>query len=116
MIIAFVAQSSSWDCILESRFGRTPAIVLFDSSTGNLQIKDNTANAEMGHGAGIQTAQSLVDAGISALITVSLGPKAFDVLREATIPVYYAPAGLSIHSAWELFQTKKLERADSPKH
>ncbi|RPH39385.1 MAG: dinitrogenase iron-molybdenum cofactor biosynthesis protein [Burkholderiales bacterium] len=116
MMVAFIAQKASWDCELEPRFGRTPAIVLLDTERNSLALHDNTRNADLGHGAGIQTAQAIMEVGASAVITVSLGPKAFGILQEATIPAYYATSGHTIKMAWDLFQAKQLPRADAPNH
>lgn len=114
MNIAFLAQEANWDCVLDSRFGRASSIVIFDSEKNTLEIRDNTRNAELGHGAGIQTAQALVEAGVSAVIAVSLGPKAFAILREATIPAYYASQTMTIRTAWKAYQEKQLEYVETP--
>ncbi len=114
MLIAFAAENADWNCELESRFGRINGFVVLNTDSNTLSRNDNVRNSNLEHGAGIQTAQALVNAGVSAVITVNLGPKAFDILKEATIPVYYANQGVTIRMASELYKNKGLELAETP--
>ena len=99
MLIGFIATKNTWEYELEAIFGRATAFVVLDTETNSLSLFNNTKNADLGHGAGIQTAQSLVQAKVDAVISLRVGPKAFKVLQEANVPVYYAESGSTIQSA-----------------
>jgi len=93
MLIAVSAQGETLDSAVDARFGRAPAFVLVDSETEMLTCIPNTQNLQAAQGAGIQSAQSVVNAGASVLITGNCGPKAFRALSAAGVRVYVGAGG-----------------------
>jgi len=73
-------------------FGRTPLYVSFDTDTGSHEFLDNSAATSQG-GAGIKSAQMLVDHGAKAIITYRCGDNAAQVLTAAKIEMYKAHEG-----------------------
>ncbi|MEN6501598.1 MAG: NifB/NifX family molybdenum-iron cluster-binding protein, partial [Tenuifilaceae bacterium] len=61
MRIAFTSTGKSWDSIIDSRFGRTEYIVIFDEETKTLELVDNSAVKNEAHGAGTATAQKMYE-------------------------------------------------------
>lgn len=71
---------------LDPRFGRAPVFLIHDTETGQTAAIDNTA-ATQPQGAGIQAAQTVVDAGVQAVITGRVGPKAEAALTQAGLRI-----------------------------
>ena len=69
MKIAVSAKGTSVDSEVDPRFGRTIGFVLFDTETGSSTYLDNSTHQDLSQGAGIQTAQMIVEAGTEVLIT-----------------------------------------------
>ncbi len=72
---------------LDQRFGRAMCFIILDTDTMNIEAFDNQA-ASSGGGAGITSAQTMVDKKVEAIITGNVGPKAMNVLKKAGIDVY----------------------------
>ncbi len=87
MKIAISSKGPGLDALFEPRFGRSQFFVVFDASTGKTENISNE-NASAQSGAGIQTAQLMVNRGIQTVITGSVGPKAGQVLTQAGIEVH----------------------------
>ncbi len=64
---------------VDPRFGRCAYFIFYDTDTGEWEAVSN-ANREAAGGAGIRTAQSVVDRGVEAVITGNIGPNAMQVL------------------------------------
>lgn len=71
---------------LDPRFGRAPVFLIHDTETGQTTAVENTA-ATQPQGAGIQAAQTVVDAGVQAVITGRVGPKAEAALTQAGLRI-----------------------------
>ncbi len=112
MRVAVSASAPSLDAPVESRFGRAPYFVFVDADT--LQMIEAVENPFAGQmsGVGIQVAQWMADKGIQAVITGNVGPKAFEGLRMAGIPVYNAPQG-SVKQAVEALKRGQLQQLGS---
>jgi predicted Fe-Mo cluster-binding NifX family protein len=90
MKIAFPTSGNDLDATLDDRLGRAPGFLLVDDATGTFETISNAANADAEQGAGIQSAQRLLDAGAHAVVASHCGPKAFKVLEAAGIAVHQA--------------------------
>jgi predicted Fe-Mo cluster-binding NifX family protein len=96
MKIAFPATGSDLSCMLDGRFGRSPRFVVVDSESGALEVLENAGNVEASQGAGIQSAQAVIAAGVQVLVCSHCGPKAFKVFQAAGTRILQAePAALS---------------------
>jgi predicted Fe-Mo cluster-binding NifX family protein len=110
MNVAISAQGTDWNASVETHFGRARYLLTVDSETGRIAVHDNIKNLNEVQGAGIRTAQTLVNLGARVLLTGSIGPKALETLRAAGVIVYVGVTG-SIAQAIEAFQADQLFEA-----
>jgi predicted Fe-Mo cluster-binding NifX family protein len=85
MKIAIASQEPELSGAVDPRFGRARYFIIYDTGDDSWEIIDNTENSDVAHGAGIQTAQRVVDAGAEMIISGNFGPKAADVLKAAGV-------------------------------
>jgi predicted Fe-Mo cluster-binding NifX family protein len=107
MKIAFSTAGSQLTDTVDSRFGRAPAFLLYDTDSTQYRILDNSQNVAREQGAGIQAAQSLVEAGANIVIAGHFGPKAAKVLKQAGISSYQCDA-LSVLDALSAYSRGEL--------
>jgi predicted Fe-Mo cluster-binding NifX family protein len=112
MKIAFTTSGESPEAPLDERFGRAPRFIVYDTDANTFETIDNRRSVEAAQGAGIQAAQTIVRAGVQALVTGHCGPKAFRVLTEAGVAVYNCGAA-TVSEALERFRAGTLEKASS---
>jgi predicted Fe-Mo cluster-binding NifX family protein len=86
MRIAVSAAGADLAAQVDPRFGRSKHFIIFDPETLQHEAVDNS-NAAAGGGAGIATAQMIVDKGVRAVLTGNCGPNAYRVLSAAGIQV-----------------------------
>lgn len=112
MKLAITAAGSDLNAPLDSRFGRAPKFVLYDTETDAFEVIDNEQNLNAMQGAGVQSAESVARAGARGLVTGHCGPKAFRVLSAAGIRVYTTDAA-TVGEAVERFRAGQLDEATS---
>ncbi len=106
------------DSAVDQRFGRATSFIIYDAEKATFVSIDNTQNLEAAQGAGIQSAQNVVNAGAEVLITGHTGPKAFKVLEGAKVDIYLSkPATVAEAIAeWKNGTLKKITEADVEGH
>ena len=87
------AQGTDWNAPVEAHFGRARYLLIVDSENGRITVHDNIKNLNEMQGAGIRSAQTLVNLGAQVLLTGSIGPKALETLRAAGLIVYVGVTG-----------------------
>ena len=107
MKIALTTSASSLEALLDSRFGRAPGFLIYDTETKAHEFVDNRQNLNAAQGAGIQAAQNLVATGAECVITGQCGPKALRVLSSAGIKIYHSDA-FTLSECIEQFRAGKL--------
>ncbi len=112
MLIALTATEESMEADVDSRFGRAGKFMIYDTEKEKHFFIDNNQNLNSAQGAGIQSAQNVVEAGADVLITGHCGPKAFKVLEAAGIQVYLGEK-LGLLDAVKKYNEKKLEKISS---
>ncbi|MCG2734662.1 MAG: dinitrogenase iron-molybdenum cofactor biosynthesis protein [Pseudodesulfovibrio aespoeensis] len=75
---------------------------------------DNGASQALAQGAGIQAAETLANAGVQAVITGSVGPKAFTALSAAGIRIGQGVENVTVAEAVRLFTSGSVPFADTP--
>ncbi|MFI3173479.1 MAG: NifB/NifX family molybdenum-iron cluster-binding protein [Eubacteriales bacterium] len=85
MIIAIPVDDNKTDVCVS--LGRTPYFLIHDTETSITKFEINPGATAEG-GAGLASAQLLLDQSIDTLITVRCGQNAADVLQEAAIKIY----------------------------
>ncbi len=110
MKIIVCSQSNTPGATIDSRFGRTAFWAVFDTESKQWAFLPNEQNLQAAQGAGIQAAQSALDAEANALIACNVGPKAMAVLLANEIAVYQAQPGITVESAVKAFEAGQLKQ------
>ncbi|MCF8053846.1 MAG: dinitrogenase iron-molybdenum cofactor biosynthesis protein [Deltaproteobacteria bacterium] len=118
MKIAFTTAGESLEAALDSRFGRAPKFLIYETDDGSYIIIDNEQNLNAAQGAGIQAAQSVIKAGALAVVTGHCGPKAFKVLSAGGVTIYNSTAPTIISALVEYTNGKlaPLSSANAEAH
>lgn len=106
-------REQNLDANVDPRFGRAQMFALYDSKTGSCTWHSNTQNLQAAQGAGIQSAQNVVNLGAEAVITGHCGPKAFRVLTTAGIKIYNVTSGLTIKEAVKQIENGSIKPAEN---
>ena len=112
MKIAFSTSGADLSAPLDTRFGRAPKFLVYDTDAATFELVDNTQNLNAAQGAGIQSAQRVAGTGAQALVSGHCGPKAFLVLQTAGIKVYTSNAR-TIADALKAYQDGQLAEIKS---
>ncbi|MFA5629447.1 MAG: NifB/NifX family molybdenum-iron cluster-binding protein [Dehalococcoidales bacterium] len=92
MKIAITASGTTLENNVDARFGRCSYFIIIDPDTMEYEFLENTA-AQSGGGAGIAAARLMLEKGVSAVLTGSCGPNAYNVLAPAGVKIYSGVAG-----------------------
>jgi predicted DNA-binding protein (UPF0251 family)/predicted Fe-Mo cluster-binding NifX family protein len=112
--IAISSEGPTLEDLLDPRFGRAAGFIIIDTETQDHTYLENGLAQTMAQGAGIQAAETVVNAGAQAVLTGSVGPKAFQALESAGIQIAQNLHNLTIKEAFERFQKGDLQWAASP--
>ena len=112
MKLAFTTSGETLEAPLDSRFGRAPKFLVYDTDSNTFEVIDNGQNLNAAQGAGIQAAETIARLNVDAVVTGHCGPKAFRTLSAAKIKVYNTDAP-TVAAALEAFQVGKLQASDS---
>ncbi len=113
MLIAITSTGKELKSQMDSRFGRTKYIVIYNTDDSTFEAQDNSLNLNATQGAGIQTAQNVVELNAEILITGNCGPKAFLVLDAAKVKVF-ASSNTTVEEAIQAYLDNKLKELTSP--
>lgn len=106
-------KSSILEWNIYSRFGRAPFFCLVNTEEEGFSFVENKQNLNAAQGAGIQSAQNIVNSGAEALVTSHCGPKAFATLQAGDVAVYLSDKK-TITEAVADIKSGKIKPADSP--
>jgi predicted Fe-Mo cluster-binding NifX family protein len=112
MKICVSATADNLEAQIDPRFGRCLYLVLIDTETNQFEAIPNIAMNSTG-GAGIQTAQKMVDKDVKIVITGNVGPNAFGALSAAGIEIVTGAFG-TVREVVENFKKGKLTTTGSP--
>ncbi len=101
------------DAALDPRFGRAAYFLIVDSETKQWTAHPNPALNASG-GAGVKSAQFVVNQGCQAVISGDCGPNAFDVLNAAGVSVYLFGSANSVQQVLDSLNAGKLEQLGAP--
>ncbi|NMP37203.1 MAG: dinitrogenase iron-molybdenum cofactor biosynthesis protein [Clostridiales bacterium] len=104
MIIILPLDENKTDICVS--FGRCPFLMIYDTENNSTEITENSAANAQG-GAGIKSAQFIVDSKADALITVRCGENAAEVLNAAGVKIY-KPEGIDAEHNIALLKDAKL--------
>ncbi|HNR90279.1 MAG TPA: NifB/NifX family molybdenum-iron cluster-binding protein [Spirochaetota bacterium] len=110
MKIAITSTGTDTQSLVDERFGRAKGFIVHDMESGASEYIDNAQNMDSPQGAGIQAAKTVINAGVSALITGHVGPKAHAALIAAHVDMFTGASG-TVDQAIQDFQDGKLTQA-----
>ncbi|HOV89090.1 MAG TPA: DUF134 domain-containing protein [Syntrophorhabdaceae bacterium] len=113
MKIAVSSFDGNIDGPVDERFGRSRKFIIYDAESKNHTVMDNTMNMGAAQGAGIQSAQNIINAGAKVLISGHLGPNAFRVLNTAGVEVF-TTSGMTVRQAIEAYIAGRLNKLSGP--
>jgi len=87
MIITISSQGDTLENLADPRFGRSQWFIKFDTQEKTWQAFENQAVFQRG-GAGVSSAQFLIDNEVDVAISGSFGPNAYQTLSAAGIEMY----------------------------
>jgi len=111
MKIAITTSGDSLEAPVDPRFGRAKAFIIYDTESGEWSVLDNAQNVNAAQGAGIQSATTVVNAGVEAVITGNCGPRAYATLAASNIAIYTG-ASNTVQGAIEKFKAGELGVSD----
>jgi predicted Fe-Mo cluster-binding NifX family protein len=111
MKIAITSERTDLNSSVDTRFGRAKYFIIYDSETNTFSSIDNEQNLNAAQGAGIQSAQNVVNSEAECVITGHCGPKAFNVLNKANVKVYLTEGG-TVKEALDAFTKGELKSTD----
>jgi len=106
MKIAVSSSGPGLDASVDPRFGRCRYFVLTDPATAEWETLENE-NATSGGGAGIRTAQLIIDRGVGVVITGNCGPNAYQTLAAAGVELVTGASG-RVQDALEAYRNGEL--------
>ncbi|MCB8964718.1 MAG: NifB/NifX family molybdenum-iron cluster-binding protein [Bacteroidales bacterium] len=110
MKIAFTSTGKSWESVIDSRFGRTEFIVVYDEDSKSLEVVDNSAVKNEAHGAGSATAQKMYDIKPDVLITGNgPGETAANALKKLNMKIFVDAHDLTLTQAYESYRNGALK-------
>ena len=109
MKIAFTSSGTTWDSIIDARFGRTDYIVMYDEESQEVTTFDNNVVKNVAHGAGTATAQKIYDLKPDVLITGNgPGETALKALKHLKMKIFVDAHDMTLSQAYEQFKLNKL--------
>ncbi len=112
MKIAVTSQGEDLNAEVDPRFGRCQYFIIYNTETDEHEVVDN-ASISLGGGAGIQSAQTISERGVEAVLTGNVGPNAFQTLSAAGITIYAGVSG-KVSDAVDKFKKGVLKPYGSP--
>ena len=112
MKVAVSSQGTDLASAVDPRFGRAPYFVIVDTDSDQVEAVDNEQNLNAPQGAGIQSAQCVINQGVEAVVTGHCGPNAFRTLSAAGIALYLGVDG-TVGEAVEKLKEGTLQAADA---
>jgi predicted Fe-Mo cluster-binding NifX family protein len=111
--IAVSANGPGLDAQVDPRFGRAPYFLLVDPDTLEFEVLVNLPGLQAAQGAGVQAGALVAGKKPAAVLTGHCGPKAFDTLQAAGIPVIVGVDG-PVREAVQNFQAGKFKPTPGP--
>lgn len=112
--VAVTSEGPTLQDSVDPRFGRAGGFVLVDTENMSFKYVDNGSSQAMAHGAGIQAAENVANAGAQVVLTGFVGPKAFQALAAAGVKVGQNLDGVTVKEAVERFKAGQVEMATAP--
>jgi len=113
MRIAVASQGTDLSAKVDTRFGRAPYFLIYDTHNEQHEVVLNGQNVNAAQGAGVQAAATVSAMEVDLVIAGNFGPKAFKALNAAGADVATWAKG-SVSEALDLAEAQKLEISQQP--
>ena len=114
MNVAVTSMGNSLDSEVSSVFGRCPYFMIVSVENGEVTGDSPVENpAKNDRGSGIKAAQFIANNEVEVLISGSVGPNAFDILKQVGIKVYKLKPG-TVRDNLKLLDENQLEEITMP--
>lgn len=111
MRIAFTSTGTTWNSMIDPRFGRSEFIVVYDEEIKELTKFHNSAIIEEAHGAGTYSVQKLYDMKPDVLITGNgPGENAAAALKHLDIQIFVDAHNMTLKQAYENYKSGTLKK------
>ncbi|MHC1710962.1 MAG: NifB/NifX family molybdenum-iron cluster-binding protein [Solidesulfovibrio sp.] len=104
--IAVSSEGPTLEDAVDPRFGRAAGFVIIDAAN-QVRYVDNGGSQAMAHGAGIEAARRIAEAGATVLLSGVVGPKAAAALAAAGVTVVEGMEGLTVGQAVTKYRAGK---------
>lgn len=111
MKIAISATGETNEALLDMRFGRCRYFQIYNTESGETVSLENKGMSSSG-GAGIASSNQLVDEKVDVIITGSLGPNAFEIIKKAGIKAYKC-GNIAISSVLHKYKNNELSEINT---
>jgi predicted Fe-Mo cluster-binding NifX family protein len=112
MKIAITSTGTTLEDNVEARFGRCPYFLIIETDTMKVEPVQNP-NIALGGGAGTQSAQLMVEKGVTSVLTGNCGPNAFRVFGVAGINLITGVNG-RVRDAVDKFKSGSMVHSSVP--
>lgn len=110
MKIALSSKGKDLNSQMDLRFGRAEYFIIYDLDSGEFQAIKNKGYSASG-GAGIASAQQLIDQAADIIVSGNFGPNAYELLGDSGIQMYKG----SKSSIGELIASYKIDKLEEIK-
>lgn len=112
MKICISSLNNKKDSNIDLRFGRCRYFAIYDDETKEFIFVDNN-NSVANHGAGVASAQKVIDNKVDVVITGNIGPNAMKLLTSAGIKIFEANNN-TVEEVVNQFKSNKLKEIEKP--
>jgi len=110
MKLMISAQNPSIESHIDSRFGRSPWLILFDTETNQWEAFQNPGASQSG-GAGVAAAQFVVDQKVNVIMSGDFGPHAARAFQAANVEMrLFIENTATVQEAVDQFKNNKLPK------
>jgi len=110
MKIAFTSTGTTWESMIDPRFGRTEYIVMFDEKSQELSVVDNSSVKNEAHGAGTATSQRIFELKPDVLITGNgPGDNASTALKHIKMKILVNAHDMTLRQAYDHYKSGDLK-------
>jgi len=114
MKICITSDGPNLNSLVDPRFGRCLYFIFIDDKkTDKFEAVQNAGINAM-RGAGVQSAQTVVDQGAEVVITGNVGPNSFGALNASGLRIFQAMPGIKIKDALSAFKQNQLLEITRP--
>jgi predicted Fe-Mo cluster-binding NifX family protein len=112
MRVAVPSTGNDLGSAVDGRFGRAQKFLIVDTETMSFESIENAQNLNLPQGAGIQSAQNVIQHKPDVVLTGNCGPKAFQVFRAAGVEVVVGVSG-TVQEAIEAYMNGRYAPSGS---